>query len=58
MSLAEDVQITKTDLDEFRDITHRILEYLPNVINEESELPQLQIMFFKYCWNKKTNTPV
>ena len=35
MSLAEDVQITKTDLNEFRNITHRILEYLPNVINEE-----------------------
>lgn len=35
MSLAEDVQITKADLNEFRNITHRILEYLPNVINEE-----------------------
>ena len=37
MSLAEDVQITKADLNEFRNITHRILEYLPNVINEEED---------------------
>ena len=37
MSLAEDVQTTKTSLDEFRDITLRILEYLPNVINEETD---------------------
>ncbi len=37
MSLAEDLQIQKNNLNEFRDITIRILEYLPNVINEEKE---------------------
>ena len=35
MSLAEDVQISKRNLNEFRDIAYRVLEYLPNVINEE-----------------------
>lgn len=35
MSLAEDLQIQKNDLTEFKDITRRILDYLPNVINEE-----------------------
>jgi hypothetical protein len=35
MSLAEDLQIPKTELNQFSDITRRILEYLPNVINEE-----------------------
>ena len=37
MSLAEDVQSTKTSLNEFRDITGKILGYLPNVLNEEKD---------------------
>jgi len=35
MSLSEDLQIAKTSLNEFKDITQKILEHLPNVINEE-----------------------
>ena len=35
MSLAEDLQIPKTDLNQFAEITRKILDYIPNVINEE-----------------------
>lgn len=36
MSLVEDLQISKKDLSEFKDTTQRVLEHLPNVINEET----------------------
>ena len=37
MSLAEDLQIPKTNLTEFKNITIKVLEYLPNVLNEEKD---------------------
>ena len=37
MALAEDLQTQKNDLAEFKDITRKVLDYLPNVINEEKE---------------------
>ncbi|MCF8356885.1 MAG: hypothetical protein K9H48_20770 [Melioribacteraceae bacterium] len=57
MSLAEDVQITKTDLDEFRDITHRILEYLPNVINEESDYRNYKLCSSNIAGTRKQIRP-
>lgn len=57
MSLAEDVQITKTDLDEFRDITRRILEYLPNVINEEEDYRNYKLCSSNIAGTRKQIRP-
>lgn len=35
VSLAEELQSSKTKLNEFKEVTLKVLEYLPNVINEE-----------------------
>ena len=35
-SLSEDLQKVKTDIQQFRDITVRVLNYIPDVLNEES----------------------
>jgi hypothetical protein len=36
-TLAEDLQKTKVSIQEFRDVTQRILNYIPDVLNVESE---------------------
>ncbi len=36
-TLAEDLQISKSNLDEFRNTAIRVLEYIPAVIDEETD---------------------
>ncbi|MDP3148589.1 MAG: hypothetical protein Q8N83_05610 [Ignavibacteria bacterium] len=42
-SLSEDLQKVKTDIQQFRDITVRVLNYIPDVLNEETEFNGYQI---------------
>ncbi len=51
MTLAEDLQKQKISLQEFESVTRRILEYLPNVIDEEKEYRN-----YKLCASNIANT--
>ncbi len=57
MSLAEDLQIPKNNLNEFKDITQKILEYLPNVINEEKEFRNYKLCSSNIAGTKKQIRP-
>ena len=57
MSLAEDLQIPKTELNQFSDITRRILEYLPNVINEEEEYNNYKLCSSNIAGTRKQIRP-
>lgn len=55
--LAEDLQIPKNSLNEFRDITKRILEHLPNVINEEKEYHDYKLCSSNIAGTRKQLRP-
>jgi len=57
MSLAEDLKIQKKSLTEFKDITERILEYLPNVINEEKEYRNYKLCSSNIAGTRKQIRP-
>lgn len=57
MSLAEDLQIQKKSLAEFKNITERILEYLPNVINEEKEYRNYKLCSSNIAGTRKQIRP-
>jgi len=57
MSLAEDLQIQKSDLTQFSNITRRILDYLPNVINEEAEYNNYRLCSSNIAGTRKQIRP-
>lgn len=57
MSLAEDLQIQKNSLIEFSDITRKILEYLPNVINVEKEYHNYKLCSSNIAGTRKQIRP-
>ncbi|MBL1211738.1 MAG: hypothetical protein HND52_00150 [Ignavibacteriae bacterium] len=57
MSLVEEIQSVKTDLSAFFDITKRILEYLPDVINEEVSYKQYKLCASNIAGTKKHIRP-
>lgn len=57
MSLAEDLQTTKNDLNDFQDISRRVLEYLPNVLNEEFEFNEYRLCSSNIAGTRKQIRP-
>ncbi|MBC8198685.1 MAG: hypothetical protein ISS67_03240 [Desulfobacterales bacterium] len=43
-SLPEDLQTPKQNLDEFADVTKRVLDYLPNIVSERVETRDYTIL--------------
>ncbi len=43
-SLQEDLQTPKQNLDEFADVTKRVLDYLPNIVSERVETRDYTIL--------------
>ncbi|MDL2122849.1 MAG: hypothetical protein LWX51_07140 [Deltaproteobacteria bacterium] len=43
-SLPEDLQTPKQNLDEFADVTKRVLDYLPNIVSERIETRDYTIL--------------
>ncbi len=56
-SLSEDLQKTKSDIQQFRDITTRVLNYIPDVLNEESEFNGYQICSSNIAGTRKSVRP-
>lgn len=56
-SLSEDLQKTKNDIQQFRDITTRILNYIPDVLNEETEFSGYQICSSNIAGTRKSVRP-
>jgi hypothetical protein len=56
-SLSEDLQKTKSDIQQFRDITARVLNYIPDVLNEETEFNGYQICSSNIAWTRKSVRP-
>jgi len=56
-SLSEDLQKTKSDIKEFRDITTRVLNYIPDVLNEESEFSGYKICSSNIAGTRKSVRP-
>lgn len=57
MSLGEDLQIPKNDLNDFQEISRRILEYLPNVLNEEVEFNEYKLCSSNIAGTRKQIRP-
>lgn len=57
MSLVEDLQTTKNSLDEFKEVTKKILEYLPNVINEEVDYQNYKLCSSNIAGTRKQIRP-
>lgn len=56
-SLADDLQKTKTDILQFSDITSRVLNYIPDVLNEEIEFNGYQICSSNIAGTRKSIRP-
>lgn len=56
-SLSEDLQKTKSDILQFRDITSRVLNYIPDVLNEETEFHGYQICSSNIAGTRKSIRP-
>jgi hypothetical protein len=56
-SLSEDLQKTKSDIRQFRDITARVLNYIPDVLNEETEYHDYQICSSNIAGTRKSIRP-
>ncbi len=56
-SLTEDLQKAKGDIHQFRDITVRVLNYLPDVINEETKFGGYQICSSNIAGIRKSVRP-
>lgn len=57
MTLADDLQTSKNSLDEFKIITHRILEHLPNVIDEEIDYKDYKLCSSNIAGTRKQIRP-
>lgn len=56
-SLSEDLQKTKSDIQQFSDITSRVLNYIPDVLNEETEFNGYQICSSNIAGTRKSIRP-
>ncbi len=56
-SLSEDLQKPKQDIQQFKDIALRVLNYIPDVLNEESEYSGYQICSSSIAGTKKSIRP-
>ncbi|MDP2302881.1 MAG: hypothetical protein Q8N03_10715 [Ignavibacteria bacterium] len=56
-SLSEDLQKTKNEIQQFRDITARVLNYIPDVLNEETEFNGYQICSSNIAGTRKSIRP-
>ncbi|OIP55817.1 MAG: hypothetical protein AUK34_12420 [Ignavibacteria bacterium CG2_30_36_16] len=56
-SLSEDLQKTKSDIQQFRDITSRVLNYIPDVLDEETEFIGYQICSSNIAGTRKSIRP-
>ncbi len=56
-SLAEDIQTPKNTLDEFRSISERVLNYMPEMINEEIDYLDYSICTSTTAGTRKTIRP-
>ena len=56
-SLSEDLQKTKNNIQQFKDITVRVLNYIPDVLNEESEFNGYQICSSNIAGTRKSVRP-
>lgn len=57
LSLSEDLQKSKNDLKQFREITTRVLNYIPDVLNEETEFHGYQICSSNIAGTRKSIRP-
>jgi len=56
-SLSEDLQKTKNDIQQFREITNRVLNYIPDILNEESEYGGYKICSSNIAGTRKSIRP-
>jgi hypothetical protein len=56
-SLSEDLQKTKNDIQQFKDITNRVLNYIPDVLNEETVFNGYKICSSNIAGTKKSVRP-
>ncbi len=56
-SLLEDLQTTKNNIQQFKDITSRVLNYIPDVLDEESEFSGYQICSSNIAGTRKSVRP-
>lgn len=57
LTLTEDLQIAKNDIKQFKDSALRVLNYLPNIIDEETEFNNYLICSSNIAGTKKTIRP-
>ncbi len=57
-SLQEDLQTPKQNLDEFADVTKRVLDYLPNIVSERVETRDYTILSSVVAGTTKFARPV
>ena len=57
-SLPEDLQTPKQNLDEFADVTKRVLDYLPNIVSERVETRDYTILSSVVAGTTKFARPV
>ena len=57
-SLQEDLQTPKQNLDEFADVTKRVLDYLPNIVSEKVEARDYTILSSVVAGTTKFARPI